>query len=37
LSGGDHRAQIPFTGREDEIGKLARGLVTFREALVESG
>jgi PAS domain S-box-containing protein len=36
LSGGDHRAQIPFTGREDEIGKLARGLVTFREALVES-
>jgi PAS domain S-box-containing protein len=34
LSGGDHRVDIPFTQRGDEIGQLARGMVTYRDALV---
>jgi PAS domain S-box-containing protein len=37
LSAGDHRVDIPYETRPDEIGKLARGLLVFREALVESG
>ena len=36
LSGGNHRIDVPFTQRKDEIGRLALGMVTFREALAET-
>lgn len=36
LSSGNHRIDVPFTQRKDEIGRLALGMVTFREALAET-
>ena len=36
LSSGQHALDVPFTNRNDEIGRLAHGMVAFREALVET-
>ncbi len=36
LTSGQHALDVPFTNRKDEIGRLAQGMVAFREALVET-
>jgi len=33
IAGGDNKSEIPFFGRQDEIGQLARSLQHFQEAL----
>ncbi len=36
LTSGQHAMDVPFTERTDEIGRLAQGMVAFREALIET-
>jgi PAS domain S-box-containing protein len=36
LTSGQHALDVPFTNRKDEIGRLAHGMVAFREALIET-
>ncbi len=36
LTSGQRALDVPFTNRTDEIGRLAQGMVVFREALVET-
>ncbi len=36
LTSGQHEFDVPFTNRKDEIGRLASGMVAFREALIET-
>ncbi|MEL7299548.1 MAG: methyl-accepting chemotaxis protein [Pseudomonadota bacterium] len=33
---GHHEEEIPFTGRRDEIGRMARALADFRDAMVQN-
>ncbi len=35
LAGGDYSRPVPFDGRRDEIGEMAKAVTTFREAAVE--
>jgi methyl-accepting chemotaxis protein len=36
LAGGDHGAEIPATGRRDEVGEMAKAVVVFKENMIKA-
>ncbi len=35
LAGGDHNVEVPATGRQDEVGRMAQSVLVFKEAAIE--
>ncbi|MBB3460343.1 methyl-accepting chemotaxis protein [Rhizobium sp. BK377] len=35
LAGGDHNIEVPATGRQDEVGRMAQSVLVFKEAAIE--
>jgi len=35
LAGGDHNVEVPATGRQDEVGRMAQSVLVFKDAAIE--
>ena len=35
LAGGDHNIEVPATGRQDEVGRMAQSVLVFKDAAIE--